>query len=219
MASAAARCSMADDAEVGNPAVLPFESHATAAEALGQLRFAGVDVNATYASEELATVASELLSEFKVIDSTSTIPTSSDAAYQSLLVAGVQLGCLARKNETTAFMLVKTEDNTPSFLFSADWCHRQLNGQDASLRYTPGVYIFVGERQIVLPVELLKLPLAVAAKVVADEIDGGDRFCCGICGSKLLTRTIDDVSIGHLAVSTTGDVYKADCVMSRGVEL
>jgi hypothetical protein len=110
------------------------------------------------------------------MDLTPSIPATPDsAAYQALTVAAVHAASLCKKDANAAFIIFKTSDNTPSFLFGSHWQDCQATDKatadaNAVNRHTPVGYAFFRDAQLRIPSTLCALDAGAAALLVAHKL-------------------------------------------------
>ena len=171
-----------DQSKADPAAFLEFESHKHAANVLKTIGFTFAEDVPKFESDELATAINECLKEegITVLNMTSTIPETSCAAYQALTVASLNASCLARKDENAAFLFMRTEMNTPSFLFGTHWGLVQVHGKEQTEKLmkrqtTPSAYIFFRDRQIGISSSICSVDVNQAAIIVAIEMTGNQN--------------------------------------------
>ena len=81
-------------------------------------------------SKVLLAVKAVLLGKMEVLEMTSTIPTFADSAYKALTVAAVHALAYSKKDRNSCFLIFKTAENTPSFLFGHHWMTAQVIGKE-----------------------------------------------------------------------------------------
>lgn len=205
-------------------AFLPFETHEDAFSTLEQIGYGSVRDAPSFTSEDLVDEVVSLLQKegITVLDMPSTIPSTSSAAYQALTVSAFTASASCRKDTNAAFIIMRTAENTPSFLFGDHWSAAQSFGKEtadknAKEKQTPFLYIFYQSRQMCVPSSIFHAGKSITAKVVAQQITGNDSyFCCSICGNGFIsTGKGGDIQIEEVAVSASGKTFKRHCVMDR----
>ena len=205
-------------------AFLPFETHEDAFSALEQIGYGSVRDAPSFTSEEIVEEVVSLLQKegITVMDMTSTIPSTSSAAYQALTVSAFTASASCRKDTNAAFIIMRTTENTPSFVFGDHWGAAQSFGKEetdknAKEKQAPFLFIFYQNRQMCIPSSIFHAGKGISAKVVAQQITGNDSyFCCSICGSGFVYTGKDgEICISEVAVSPSGKTFKRQCVMDR----
>lgn len=164
-------------------AFLQFQSHNHAASVLKSLGFSEVDEVPCFDSETLTNELNELLKDdgISVMDMSTTIPKTSAAAYQALTVASLNASCLSRKDESAAFLFIRTELNTPSFLFGVHWGLGQSHGREETEKLmakqmTPSAYVFFKTTQLCITSRICTVEADTAAAIIAYEMTKNDKF-------------------------------------------
>lgn len=205
-------------------AFLPFETHEDAFSALEQIGYGSVRDAPSFTSEEIVEEVVSLLQKegIAIMDMTSTIPSTSSAAYQALTVSAFTASASCRKDTNAAFIIMRTAENTPSFVFGDHWSAAQSFGKDtadknAKEKQTPFLYIFYQSRQMCVPSSIFHAGKSITAKVVAQQITGDDSyFSCALCGTGFVsTGKGGEMQIEEVAVSVSGKTFKRQCVVER----
>ena len=201
--------------------VINFKTHEAAQDALVQIGFRDSRKAAAFTPEQLKQRVEELVGAagWVVLDVSETVPCTPVAAYQALTCAAFEAAASSRKGGQTAFLLMRTAENTPSFLMGVHWQAAQAEGlavgqAPSAPTSTPALFLFLGEDVIEAPSQFFDLPLRLAAAVVADQIDSAGRLECGICGEPLVTREGRLLRFGEIAALPDGRVFRKGCVMS-----
>lgn len=201
-------------------AFISFQSHNQALSALRQVGFAGADRTPSFTPEELTAAANELLKGEGIVlmDLTTVIPDTSHAAYQALTVAGFNAAAACKKDKNAAFIVMRTEANTPSFLFGLHWGDVQAFGKeiaDSRIRSSPAPAAFVvfREKQFMIPAAACEASLEIAARIVAFKVTAKTEFfCCSICKTPFISDDKTGESIAEIAVNKTGQMFLRSCV-------
>ena len=134
-------------------------------------------------SKTLTNELNELLKDdgISVMDMSSTIPETAAAAYQALTVASLNASCLSRKDENAAFLLIRTELSTPSFLFGVHWGLGQSHGKEEveklmAKQMTPSAYVFFKTKQLCINSRICSVGAETAAAIIAYEMTKNDKF-------------------------------------------
>jgi len=210
-----------DDEQISDPAAfLSFESHQNAIDALESVGYRNPNACFSFSPVELVDAVSELLKDESIciLNMTPTIPETAAAAYQSLTVAGFNASVSCRKDKNCAFLIQKTVQNTPSFLFGSHWASVQALGRTTTTlrieKCTPIAYVFFRERQICLPSSTRNADVDLAARIVAFEITMDTRFfSCSLCGTPFITHDGGDMEIAPLAKTSDGRMLLRDCAL------
>jgi len=174
-------------------AFLPFKSYGDAAEALRSTGYSEAHTCPSFTAEQLVVHTTRLVhgSGMQVMDMTSCIPSTTQAAYQALTVAGLTAASSCRKQPHSAFVIMRTHENTPSFLFGDHWGAVQSFGPDEATRRvkiggTPTILVFHGETQLSVPASICAGTVELVARIIAQHITGDDaHFRCEVCKTPL----------------------------------
>lgn len=203
-------------------AFIEFRSHSQATSALSQVGFVGADKTPSFTPEELTDAVNELLKQEGIVlmDMTTAIPDTAHAAYQALTIAGFNAAAACRKDKNAAFIVMRTEANTPSFLFGMHWADVQAFGKevaDSRIRSSPAPAAFVvfRERQVLIPAAVCSVDVSIASRIVAYKITtNADYFCCSICKTPFISNDKTGESIAEIAVNASGQMFLRSCVES-----
>jgi hypothetical protein len=207
------------DSGVPESALLKFDSHADALAALSSLGIHGADTAPSFEADDFRAELEDVLrgAGIAVMDMTSSVPHTASAAYQALTVAGVNAGAACRKDSNAAFVIVRSEKNTPSFAFGIHWSLAQTLGKDdceGAMREVPSALIFFREKQVQLPACASGASVEVAARLAAALLTGDDKyFSCEMCRTPLATQ--DDrgnVSVSEVAATSCGRLFRRACI-------
>ena len=171
-------------------AFLNFPDHESAVQALLSLGYKDATTCAQFTPCDLLDEVNALVKEegLVVMDMTTTIPVTPQAAYKALTIAGFTAAAACRKDKNVAFLIMRTDDNAPSFLFGHHWSLAQTLGKSYTenqmrLEPTPAVFVIFRERQFSLPSSVFKSDVCVAARLIARELTmKNSLFACCICG-------------------------------------
>tara|TARA_B100001094_G_scaffold122678_1_gene118392 strand:- start:529 stop:1143 length:615 start_codon:yes stop_codon:yes gene_type:complete len=164
-------------------AFLQFQSHKHARSVLRSIGFSDIEQVPDFDSKTLTNELNELLKDdgINVMDMSSTIPETAAAAYQALTVVSLNASCLSRKDENAAFIFVRTELNTPSFLFGVHWGLGQSHGKEEteklmSKQITPSVYVFFRAEQFCITSRICTVDAETAAAIIAFKMTKNNKF-------------------------------------------
>ena len=211
-----------EDVQTTDPAAyLPFDTHEQALSALESVGYPAPGDCLPYSSEELVDAIGEIMSKEGIclMDMTSTLPETPSGAYQALTVAGFNAAAACRKDTNAAFLIQKTEKNTPSFLFGSHWGAVQALGKNAAAAHvetkpTPVAYVFFRERQISIPSTVCAVDVSLAARIVAFEITmDASYFSCSMCGTPFITHVGGDLQIASMATKLDGTMFMRECAL------
>lgn len=200
-------------------AFLHFESHEKAVSALESVGYNSPGTCPLFSPEDLVNAVGDILCDERicVMDMSSTLPKTSSAAYQALTVAGFNAAAACRKDKNAAFLIQKTKENTPSFLFGSHWSLVQALGKNAAAaqvetKPTPMAYVFFRERQISIPSSVCAVDVNIAARMVAFEITmDACYFSCSMCGTPFITHVGGDMQIAAMATTPDGRMFLREC--------
>ena len=118
-----------------------------------------------------------------------------------------------------AILIMRTEANTPSFLFGHHWQATQALGQKVASEGiinspTPAAIVVYRDRQICLPTSIFKTNANIAARLIAHEITmDKSYFCCALCGETFVERGPNSsIRISEFGVSPSGHMFRRECV-------
>tara|TARA_B100001175_G_scaffold179453_1_gene152431 strand:+ start:163 stop:1005 length:843 start_codon:yes stop_codon:yes gene_type:complete len=219
--SALEKLTLKDESAESDPAAfLPFETHEDALNALYKVGYARPHQAPEFSSAGLVQSVNKLLESegLLLMDMTDTLPVTPQAAFQALTVAAFNAAAATRKHEKAAFLIMRTQGNTPSFLFGHHWNLVQSFGKEMALQHvfnqpTPAAFVIFRDREIVLPSAVYHEEMAT--RLLAAEITKNPKyFCCELCGEGLVTH--DDAgnitSIAEVAVTMDNRLFKRTCV-------
>lgn len=197
---------------------IPFDNHDAACKAL---RDCGYDptIECSFTSEELCGKMSDHLNSFTTVNNmTSVVPLTSAAAYHCIGLATKSALKMSRIDKNAIFVLMRTQFNTPSFLFGIDNTARALGAtqEDVKARAiateTPGALIFFREKVICVPTSTLHAPVDLSARAIAQALDPESTvLTCGACSTRLSTIVDSTVVVEELGVGDDGSVMRASC--------
>jgi hypothetical protein len=205
--------------ELGEAAFLRFESHRAAAEALEQVGYRNVQDVADFAPAQLVQSVNDLLEPEGVtlLDVTTSLPDTPHAAYQALSIAGFTAAASCRKDSSAAFVVMRTAENSPSFLFGHHWALVQVHGReraDALVRSvdTPCGLVFYRDRQIAVPSCVCAVDEVLAARLVAYEITRKDEFFrCGLCEKPFARHVGEHTVVDEVALTACQHMFHRRC--------
>lgn len=164
-------------------AFLQFQSHNHATSVLKGVGFYDIEKVPEFDSTTLTNELNELLKDdgINVMDMSSTIPETAAAAYQALTVASLNASCLSRKDQNAAFLFIRTEFNTPSFLFGVHWGLGQSHGKEETEKLmanqtTPSAYVFFRTKQLCITSRICTVDAETAAAIIAFQMTKDDKF-------------------------------------------
>lgn len=208
--------------ETADPAAfLTFDSHNHASAVLEQVGFRECKTTLNFSSAQLCERVNQLVETEGLVcmDMTSTLPETPCAAYQALAVAGFTAASACRKDENAAFVVVRTEANTPSYLFGVHWSTVQALGKDvadAQIRRnpTPFLVVFFQDRHFQVPTSVACAGVDVTARLVAHELTKNTVFlCCSLCGTSFVKRGEHGfVTLDEMGVAPGGKFFHRECV-------
>ena len=172
------------DELIADPAAfLSFVSHNDALGALHAVGFRKAQSVHDFSSSALVTAVNDLVGPRGItcLDLTSTIPKTASAAYKALTVCAFSAVSSCRKDNNVAFVVQRTVENTPSFLFGVHWQSVQFYGpgegdKRAVSEPAPAAFVFFRDRQIVIPSSACSTDEVLAARAVAFQITQDSAF-------------------------------------------
>lgn len=202
-------------------AFLEFRSHNEAVVALESVGYCDARAAPPFTAEELVDAVNELLEPrgIAVMDMTTALPDTAHSAYKALLVAGFHAAASCRKDENAAFLILRTTENTPSFLFGHHWQLVQAlgkEGAEARVRTspTPAAVVVYRDRQICLPSSVFDTNVLVTSRLIAHEITmEPEFFSCELCKRSCVESRVGScVQVAEIGVSPCGRIFKKYCV-------
>ena len=204
-------------------AMIPFNTHQDALRALCQVGYADAEVYPDFDAETLVAAVSTLVDSksITVLDMTACVPNTASAAYQALTVLGVHGGIYSKKDDNAAFLILRTEENTPSFLFGVHYSIVQCFGKEVADEHvrkhpTPAAFVFFRGRQIPIPSSVCHVDELLASKFIASEIlQSDDCFSCGLCQKGFVKRLPFGSTVDEVAVTPCGHTFHRDCAIAH----
>lgn len=211
---------------VAEKAVISFETHEQALAALAQVGYTDADTYPDFCAASLSSAVNDILlaEQITVLDMTDCIPNTASAAYQALTVLGVHGGIYSRNDDNAAFLVLRTKQNTPSFLFGVHYNIVQAFGKEVADSHvrttpTPAAFVFFRGRQIPIPSEVCTVDELLASRFIACEITQNDaHFCCGLCGTGFIKRSSTGSTVDEVAVTECGHMFHRECAMEHIAE-
>lgn len=210
-------------------AYLPFNAYEEALETLREVGYAHTEQAPAFTSSALTEAVNELIGGDGVLlmDMTPALPETPQAAYQALSVAAFNAEVATRKDANAAFLIMRTQGNTPSFLFGHHWNLVQSLGKDVALQHvrsqpTPAAFVMFRERQIFIPSSICTVDETLAARLLAAEITAEPKhFCCEICGEGLVTHDSSGniIKIEEVAVAPDKRLFKRSCAEAHNARI
>lgn len=211
-----------DTLEEPDPAAyIPFDSHNHAVSALQSVGYSDAGQTAPFSPDELVDEVNKVLNPhgLTVMDMTTAVPDTSHAAYKALLIGGFQAAASCRKDNNVAFLLLRTEANTPSFLFGHHWQATQALGKDVASEQirnspTPAAIVVFRDRQICLPTSVFKTTVSIVAKLIAHEVTMDKSFfSCALCSTSFVTKGPgSSLHIAEMCVAPDGRMFRRECI-------
>ena len=210
-------------------AFLPFDTHDQALDALEMVGYANAHQAPEFASSALTEAVNALIEAEGIVlmDMTPALPETPQAAYQALSVAAFNAEVAANKDKNAAFLLMRTKNNTPTFLFGHHWNLVQSLGKSVADQHvrnqpTPAAFVIFRERQLVIPSSVCAVDETLAARLLAAEITTNkEHFCCGICGEGLVAHDAagNIAKIEEMAVTPDKRVFKRACAEAHNANV
>jgi len=202
-------------------AYIHFDSHNEANTALQKVGYSMLDVDIHFKSEDITLKVGDILKDEGVVvmDMTPTIPCTSHAAYQALTVAAFNAAVSCKSDKNVAFIIMRTNANTPSFLFGAHWASMQALGKDVADKHvvkhtTPAAFIIFQERQISIPSSIFQADELIVARMFAHEITLKSKyFCCELCNSSFVHRSDQGTHIEEVAMGKCTHMFHRSCLL------
>jgi hypothetical protein len=209
--------------EQPDAALIPFNTHDDALDALRQVGYSDADVYPDFNADTLVHAVLKLVESesITVLDMTDCVPNTATAAYQALTVLGVHGGIYSKKDDNAAFLVLRTKENTPSFLFGFHWSIVQSFGKEVADDHvkkhpTPAAFVFFRGRQIPIPSSVCHVDELLASKFIASEILQSDEcFCCGLCQKGFVQRLPLGSTVDEVAVTPCGHVFHRECAVGH----
>jgi len=205
------------------PAFLRFDSHEDATRALVGIGYHDAVKTPAFESEVLVEHTASLLNSYgaAVMDMTTALPDTPQAAYKALTVAGVHAAAACKKDTSAAFIILRTARNTPSFLFGHHWSLSQSVGKEAAdLRikstHTPAAIIFFRDRQVCLPSSICLSGVQIVSRLIAYLITSqADFFSCCVCHEAFADVSNDAcVKVSEVGMAPCGHMFRRECALN-----
>lgn len=202
-------------------AFLPFEKHQDAVAVLFGLGYKDAAVTAPFSSDDLMDEIKELLKDEGVVvmDMTTTIPDTPQAAYKALTITGFNASAVCKKDKNAAFVIMRTQSNTPSFLMGHHWSMSQALGKDVADTHirkapTPAAFLIFRDRQFYLPSSVFRSNVDVASRLVARELTMKDSFfACCICNQTFVENNATAcVCVSEMGMAPCKHMFHRSCV-------
>ena len=215
-------------AESDPAAFLAFQTHEDATRALSEVGYTNPHDAPAFSSAGLTQSVNELVKseEILLMDMTDTLPVTPQAAFQALTVAAFNAAAAARRHEKAAFLIMRTQSNTPSFLFGHHWNLVQSLGKETAFQHvrnqpTPAAFVIFRGRELVIPSSICHVDETLAARLLAAEITGNPKhFCCELCGEGLASH--DDAGnitkIEEVGVTPDKRLFKRACAEAHNAK-
>lgn len=212
------------DEEEGVPDPAAFLSFASHEDALGVLLELGYNDAATtspFTPNELTWDINELLKDegIVVMDMSTAIPDTAQAAYNALTIAGFNASAACKKDKNVAFVIMRTKSNTPSFLMGHHWSMAQVFGKEVADIHvrnapTPAAFLIFRDRQFYLPSSVFRTNVYIASRLVAREITTKDSlFACCICNETFVeSKGTACVCVSEVGMAPCKHMFHRSCV-------
>lgn len=207
-------------------AFLRFDSHNDAIKFLLGIGYSDAHVTSSFTPDELTEETNALLKGENIVlmDMTTAVPDTAHAAYKALTIAGFNAAASCKKDSNAAFLFMRTEANTPSFLVGHHWSITQALGKEAADAHvneapTPMAFLIFRDKQVYLPSSVCRSNVEVASRLIAHELTMKESmFCCCICSKGFVeSRSGACVNVGEMAMGRCGHMFHRECV-ARHVE-
>jgi len=217
-----------EDAGIPDPAAfLQFARHEDALAVLLGLGYKDASTSAPFTPDELMDALEELLKDegIVVMDMTTTVPDTAQAAYKALTITGFNASAACKKDKNVAFAIMRTQSNTPSFLMGHHWSMTQALGKEVADTHireapTPAAFLIFRERQFYLPSSVFKSNVCVASRLVARELTMNDSlFACCICNQTFVqSKGTACVCVSEIGMAPCRHMFHRACVERHVVE-
>lgn len=211
-----------DASEAPDPAAfLRFDGHGDAMKFLLGIGYADAHVTSPFTPDQLTEETNALLKGENIVlmDMTTAVPDTSHAAYKALTIAGFNAAASCKKDSNAAFLIMRTEANTPSFLVGHHWSITQALGKEVADAHvkeapTPMAFLIFRDKQVYLPSSVCRSNVKVASRLIAHELTMKESiFCCCICSKGFVeSRSGACVNVGEMAMGRCGHMFHRTCV-------
>ena len=149
-----------------------------------------------FTSEALCQTINSKLTGITVIDESKMIPDGYEGNYSMFPLAGYLLNKKSFKDESVAYLVMRTEKNTPAFLSGMLAGHMAERGGDFacareyvnSLMTTPAGLVIHAGKQMVFPTVVTQGSTEIASNMVVSMLeDAPHKFACAICNESFMT--------------------------------
>lgn len=200
---------------------LAFSSHDEAAGVLASIGYAEARASPIFSPADLVNESNKLLSgrEIVLMDMTTTIPDTAQAAYKALTITGFSAASACKKDNNAAFIIMRTQANTPSFLMGHHWSMVQALGKEVAETHvrtspTPAAFVIFRDRQFYLPSRVCASDVSIAARLVARELSMDDDFfsCCICNGTFAQESNTACINVSEVGIAPCKHMFHRVCV-------
>jgi hypothetical protein len=215
--------SIDNEVESNSGALIEFTSYDEAMEILMSIGYLQVSKTPTFLSHDLVDLSNSLLEKnnIKLMDMTSSIPSTVNAVYNALTIAGFTAVSSCKKDNNVAFLIMRTKANTPSFLMGHHWSMVQALGKSAAettIRNspTPSAFLIFRDKQFYLPCDICELSALITSRLIAKELSSDNSlFSCCICDETFLTQCIDAcIRVPEIGIAPCNHMFHRNCIES-----
>ena len=189
---------MINNTEVMMPADVPgWTTFAEANHALECMGFREAKVAPNAPTSDICKAVTALVEShgIKLVDMTDAVPKGPNGNWSVLAAvsADINQASTAADNKGTAYVILRTRENSPAFLGGTIYGIAASRGGYAKAkqimmkRTTPAALVIMNGKHMILPTCAVDGPSDVASHAMAAVLTGDDRvFQCGACGGTLL---------------------------------
>lgn len=201
-----------------------FSSHGDATDVLHSIGYSEAHTTPIFSPSELVEETNRILSPSNIVmmDMTTTIPATPEAAYKALTISGFSAVSACKKDNNAAFIIMRTQENTPSFLFGHHWSMVQALGKEVAENHvraspTPAAFVIFRDRQFYLPSKVCASDLTIAARLVAKELTmKDDIFACCICDKTFVQHsTTACINVSEVGMAPCKHMFHRTCAQAR----
>lgn len=211
---------MSFEGDADPAAFIQFDSRLHAIYGLKGVGYIDADKFPPFTPEELCNEVNSVLKDegIVIMDMTTAVPDIEHAAYMALTIAGFKAAASCKKDQNAAFLILRTEANTPSFLMGHHWSATQTFGKDVAEERirkspTPALVVVFRDRQICLPTSVFETNVSVVSKIIAHEVTMDESFfSCALCSKSFIKRSGDCITIEEMCVHPDGRMFRKECI-------
>ena len=205
-----------------------WKTHTQAIRGLKNMGYDECGMAPAFSPEELTAAIDTLLEkkDMLVFDATNMVPKGPNADWSTWPFAGFELGQRALKVKNTAFLVLRTKQNTAGFLGGHIYgLALQLGGMQAAIEHlsgssTPCGVVMIHERTLILPTAVMQGSPKLAARIIVAMMERDESaFSCCVCMESLIrvegTGINDQVALKGFVAADCDHAFHPVCIMGH----